>query len=64
MKKEAKEVIDPKLLKILVCPISKESLSLDKKRNELISKASNLAYPIKNGIPILLPEEARKLKKD
>ena len=64
MKKEVKEVIDPKLLKILVCPISKEPLSLNKKKNELISKASNLAYPIKDGIPILLPEEARKLTKN
>ena len=55
------DLIDPYLLKILVCPISKKKMILDKKKNELISKESKLAYPIRNGIPILLPEEARKI---
>ena len=54
--------IDPKLLEILVCPISKKALV--QKNEELVCYESKLAYPIKEGIPIMLPEEARKLKKD
>ena len=53
--------IDKDLLDILVCPVTKDKLLLDKKNNELISKEANLAYPIRDGIPIMLPEEARKL---
>ena len=53
--------IDPKLLEILVCPLTKTSLEYDAKRQELISRAAGLAYPIRDGIPIMLPEEARKL---
>jgi hypothetical protein len=53
--------IDPKLLEILVCPITKGPLIYDRDRQELISKRANLAYPIRNGIPIMLPEEARNL---
>ena len=53
--------IDEKLLDILVCPLTKDKLVLDKENNELISKAAGLAYPIKDGIPIMLPDEARKL---
>lgn len=49
------------LLKILVCPKTKEKLEYDKKNSELISKSAKLAYPIKNGIPIMLISEARKL---
>ena len=56
----AKE-IDPKLLEILVCPLTKDSLVWDSKKNELISKKAGLAYPVKDGIPIMLPEEARKI---
>tara|TARA_E500000178_G_scaffold77818_1_gene75924 strand:- start:122 stop:307 length:186 start_codon:yes stop_codon:yes gene_type:complete len=59
--KKMSDLIDPNLLKILVCPISKKKMILDKKKKELISKESKLAYPIRNGIPILLPEEARKI---
>ena len=55
--------MDQNLLKILVCPITKSALEFDKKNNELISKAAGLAYPIRNGIPIMLESEARKLKK-
>ena len=55
-------LIDPRLLEILVCPVSKKSLAL--KGDELICKESELAYPIKEGIPILLPEKARKLSKE
>ena len=50
------------LLKILVCPVTKGPLVYDKSKNELISKSAKLAYPIKDDIPILLEDEARKLK--
>ena len=52
--------LDKKLLEILVCPISKKPLSHNEDTNELICKDSGLAYPIKDGIPVMLPEEARK----
>ena len=52
--------IDPRLLEILVCPLTKTTLEYDAARQELISRAAHLAYPIRDGIPILLPEEARK----
>ena len=51
--------IDPKLLELLVCPICKGALTYDRKANELVSKGARLAFPIRNGIPILLPSEAR-----
>ena len=53
--------VDPKLLDILVCPLSKTPLIYDKKANELISKSAGLAFPIRNGVPILLIDEARHL---
>jgi len=53
--------IDPKLLEILVCPLSKAPLVYDKTSQELVCEESKLAYPIRNGIPIMLPDEARKL---
>jgi uncharacterized protein YbaR (Trm112 family) len=53
--------IDPKLLEILVCPVTKGTLEYDRERQELVSRAAKLAYPIRDGIPIMLPEEARKL---
>lgn len=49
------------LIAILVCPLSKEKLIYDKDKKELIAKKSGLAYPIKNGIPIMLTDEARKI---
>jgi uncharacterized protein len=52
---------DPKLLEILVCPITKGPLEFDAGRQELISRSAKLAYPIRDGIPIMLPEEARKI---
>ena len=52
---------DPKLLEILVCPLTKTVLVYDREKSELISKAAGLAYPIRNGIPIMLPSEAREL---
>ncbi|TDQ83081.1 hypothetical protein A8950_1364 [Dongia mobilis] len=53
--------IDPKLLEILVCPVSKTTLVYDRQRQELVSKAAGLAYPIRDGIPIMLVDEARPL---
>jgi uncharacterized protein YbaR (Trm112 family) len=53
--------VDPKLLEILVCPMTKGPLEYDAARQELISRAARLAYPIRDGIPIMLAEEARKL---
>jgi uncharacterized protein YbaR (Trm112 family) len=54
--------VDPKLLEILVCPVTKTRLEYDAEKQELISKAAGLAYPIRDGIPIMLPDEARELK--
>ncbi|NVK34556.1 MAG: Trm112 family protein [Rhodobacteraceae bacterium] len=53
--------IDRKLLELLVCPVTKTTLEYDEKAQELISRAAKLAYPIRNGIPIMLAEEARTL---
>ena len=55
---------DPKLLEILVCPLTKTRLEYDADAQELISQAAGLAYPIRGGIPVMLPEEARKLDDD
>ncbi len=57
-------MIDKTLLDILVCPVSKTPLQLDENKNELVSVASGLAYPIRDGIPVLLAEEARTLSDD
>ena len=54
--------VDPKLLEILVCPLTKTTLEYDAAKPELISRKAKLAYPIRDGIPIMLPEEARKLE--
>ncbi|VXC93598.1 Trm112 family protein [Oceanicaulis sp.] len=54
-------VLDPKLLEILVCPVSRGPLEYDREANELVSKQARLAYPIREGVPIMLPEEARNL---
>ncbi|HUB64003.1 MAG TPA: Trm112 family protein [Methylocella sp.] len=54
--------IDPRLLEILVCPRTKTTLEYDAQNQELISRAAKLAYPIRDGIPIMLPEEARPLE--
>jgi uncharacterized protein YbaR (Trm112 family) len=53
--------IDPRLLEILVCPVTKGPLTYDRAANELISRGAGLAYPIRDGIPIMLPDEARHL---
>jgi uncharacterized protein len=53
--------VDPKLLEILVCPLTKGPLIYDRERQELVSKRAGLAYPIRDGVPVMLPEEARAL---
>ena len=53
--------VDPKLLEILVCPVTKGPLVYDRARQELISKKAGLAYPIRDGIPVMLADEARPL---
>ncbi|MGH6768486.1 MAG: Trm112 family protein [Xanthobacteraceae bacterium] len=53
--------VDPKLLELLVCPLTKGPLEYDREKQELISRSAKLAYPIRDGIPIMLPEEARRL---
>jgi uncharacterized protein len=56
--------VDPKLLEILVCPLTKATLSYDRDKQELISREAGLAYPIRDGIPIMLVDEARQLTDD
>lgn len=56
--KEAKR-IDPKMLELLMCPLTKGPLNWDRETQELISKSAKLAYPVRDGIPVLLPSEAR-----
>ena len=53
--------MDPKLLEMLVCPVTKGPLLYDRQRGELISRSARLAYPVRDGIPVMLEEEARKL---
>ena len=53
--------VDPRLLEILVCPVTGTPLTYDRAKGELVSKAAKLAYPIRDGVPIMLPEEAREL---
>lgn len=53
--------VDPRLLEILVCPVTRGPLELDRARGELISRGARLAYPIRDGVPIMLPEDAREL---
>ena len=57
-----KKEFDLKILDIIVCPVTKQKLTFDKKNNQLISKKAKLAYPIRHGIPILLVDEAIKIK--
>jgi uncharacterized protein YbaR (Trm112 family) len=54
--------VDPKLLEILVCPVTKGPLVYDRQKQELISKSARLAYPIRDGIPVMLEDEARRLE--
>lgn len=59
--KDTRADVDPKLLEILVCPVTKTTLRYDRERQELISDKARLAYPIRDGIPIMLADEARTL---
>lgn len=61
---ESEVGIDPRLLELLVCPLTKGPLRWDRARNELVSEQAGLAYPIRDGIPIMLVEEARPLGED
>ena len=53
---------DPKMLEVLVCPVTRSGLTYDAKTDELISKAAGLAFPIRNGIPVMLVDEAREIR--
>jgi len=59
---ETNVAVDPRLLEILVCPVTRGPLVYDRDRGELISQQAGLAYPIRNGIPVMLAEEARSLE--
>jgi uncharacterized protein YbaR (Trm112 family) len=54
-------IVDPRLLEVLVCPVTRTPLVYDRARQELVSKAARLAYPVRDGVPVMLPEEARQL---
>jgi hypothetical protein len=54
--------IDPKMLEMLVCPLTRTTLEFDAERHELISKSAKLAYPIRDGMPIMVPDEARPIE--
>ena len=56
--------VDPRLLEILVCPVTKTALEYDRDRNELVSRAAGLAFPVRDGVPIMLVDEARALGDD
>ena len=53
--------VDPRLLEVLVCPVTRGPLTYDRKAGELVSKSARLAYPVRDGVPVMLPEEARSL---
>ena len=55
--------VDPNLLEILVCPLTKTPLEYDRERQELVSRKAGLAFPIRDGVPIMIVEEARELNK-
>jgi uncharacterized protein len=59
--REKRLEVNPRLMEILVCPVTRAELTYDAARQELISRAARLAYPIRDGVPIMLSEEARKL---
>jgi uncharacterized protein len=61
---ESPRQTDPKLLEILVCPVTKTRLTYDADKQELVSKVAGLAYPIRDGIPIMLASEAREINRD
>lgn len=62
MEEKTTSLVDPKMLELLVCPLTKGILKYDREKNELVSEKARLAYPIRDGIPIMLVSEARKLE--
>ena len=58
---EADAGVDPRLLEVLVCPVTRSALTYDREANELISRAAGLAFPIRNGVPVMLRDEARDI---
>jgi uncharacterized protein len=58
---EQEIAVDPRLLEVLVCPVTRTALTYDRENNELISKAAGLAFPIRNGVPVMLRDEARDI---
>jgi len=58
-REKKKTTVDPRLLELLACPLTKGPLAWDAERSELVSKVARLAYPVRDGIPIMLPSEAR-----
>jgi uncharacterized protein YbaR (Trm112 family) len=63
-KDERRMVIDPKLLELLACPLTKGPLTWNPETGELISKTAHLAYPVRDGIPVMLPSEARQIESE
>ena len=59
---DAKPELDPRLLEILVCPVTRGPLRWDPEARELVSDAAGLAYPVRDGVPVMIPEEARPLR--
>ncbi len=53
--------VDPRLLEVLVCPVTRSALTYDREANELVSRAAGLAFPIRNGVPVMLRDEARDI---
>lgn len=62
MKEDQEKTVDPHLLEVLVCPATKSMLRYDREKQELISDSARLAYPIRDGVPIMLPDEAREIE--
>lgn len=62
MNENQEKSVDPRLLEVLVCPITKSGLRYDREKQELISDSAKLAYPIREGVPIMLPDEAREIE--
>jgi uncharacterized protein YbaR (Trm112 family) len=58
---EADAGVDPRLLEVLICPVTRAPLTYDREANELVSRAAGLAYPIRNGVPVMLRDEARDI---
>ncbi len=59
--KDATKGVDPRLLEVLICPVTRGPLHYDRKANELVSRSAGLAFPIRNGVPVMLRNEAREI---